>query len=46
LFALDKPLANGGLNLGRFSASAALAALMVGLILFLPQKPGRHPGQA
>jgi len=43
---LDKPLANGGLNLGRFSASAALAALMVGLILFLPQKPGRHPGQA
>jgi len=42
---LDKPVANGGLALGRFSASVVLAAIMVGLILFLPQRAGRHPGQ-
>ena len=41
---LDKPLASGGLNLGRFAASAVLLALMAGLILFLPQRAGRHPG--
>jgi len=40
---LDKPLASGGLNLGRFVASAVLAALMVGLVLTLPQRAGRHP---
>ncbi len=40
---LDKPLANGGLALGRFAASAVLAALMVGLVLLLPQRAGRHP---
>ncbi|MGI4946938.1 MAG: COG4705 family protein [Janthinobacterium lividum] len=40
---LDKPLADGGLNLGRFAASAVLAALMVGLVLLLPQRAGRHP---
>jgi len=38
----DKPLANGGLNLGRFAASAVLAALMAGLLL-LPQRAGKHP---
>ncbi len=43
---LDKPLANGGLNLGRFAASAVLAALMVGLVLLLPQRAGRHQRQA
>jgi len=42
---LDKPVANGGLALGRFTASAVLAAIMIGLILFLPQRAGRHPGQ-
>jgi len=42
---LDKPVANGGLALGRFTASAVLLAIMVGLILFLPQRAGRHPGQ-
>jgi len=35
---LDKPLANGGLALGRFAASAVLAAVMVGLIIYLPQR--------
>ena len=40
---LDKPLANGGLALGRFSASAALAAFMVACIVFLPRRAGRHP---
>jgi len=42
---LDKPVANGGLALGRFTASAVLAAIMVGLILFLPQRAERHLGQ-
>ncbi len=40
---LDKPLASGGLNLGRFAASVVLAAAMVGLVLLLPQRAGRHP---
>ncbi|HEY0204808.1 MAG TPA: hypothetical protein VGC15_11730 [Acetobacteraceae bacterium] len=40
---LDKPLADGGLALGRFAASGVLAALMVGLVLLLPQRAGRHP---
>ena len=42
---LDKPLTNGGLALGRFDASAVLLAIMVGLIMFLPQRAGQHPGQ-
>ncbi len=42
---LDKPVANGGLALGRFSASAALAAVILGCILLIPQRPGRHPGE-
>ena len=42
---LDKPLANGGLNLGRFAASAVLLAVMAGLVMFLPQRAGMHPGQ-
>jgi len=40
---LDKLLANVGLNLSRFAASAVLAALMVGLVLLLPQWAGKHP---
>ncbi len=43
---LDKPLANGGLNLGRFAASAVLAAAMVGLVLLLPQRAGKHQRSA
>ncbi len=43
---LDKPIANGGLAFGRFYATAILAALMVALIVFLPQRAGKHPGAA
>ncbi len=42
---LDKPLANGGLALGRLTASAVLLAIMVGLVMFLPQRAGKHPGR-
>ena len=41
---LDKPVANGGLDLGRFAASAVLLALMAGLVLLIPQRAGEHPG--
>jgi len=37
---LDKPHAQGGLSLSRYSASAALAALIVGCILIFPQRAG------
>ena len=40
---LDKPLDRGGLALSRPTASAVIAALMVGLILLLPQRAGMHP---
>lgn len=40
---LDKPLANGGLELSRYSASAALAVFIVSCILFLPQKAEKIP---
>jgi uncharacterized membrane-anchored protein len=43
---LDKPLSHGGLALSRPLASAALAALIVVLILLIPQRPGQHPGNA
>jgi uncharacterized membrane-anchored protein len=36
---LDKPHAEGGLALSRYSASAALLVVMVALILVFPQKP-------
>lgn len=39
---LDKPMANGGLELSRFYASATLAAFMVACILLLPQRAGRR----
>ncbi|MGJ7917019.1 hypothetical protein ACI48D_16285, partial [Massilia sp. LXY-6] len=35
---LDKPVANGGLAMDRFSASAALGACMLALIVLLPQR--------
>ena len=38
---LDKPLAKGGLELSRYSASAALLAAIVVLILVLPQRPAQ-----
>jgi uncharacterized membrane-anchored protein len=43
---LDKPLADGGLALGRFSASAVIALFIVACILFMPQRAGSHPGSA
>jgi uncharacterized membrane-anchored protein len=43
---LDKPLDHGGFALSRPAASAVIAAIMLACILLLPQKPGRHPGQA
>ena len=43
---LDKPVANGGLAFGRLYASAILAALIVGLIVFLLQHAGKHPASA
>jgi uncharacterized membrane-anchored protein len=41
---LDKPVSQGGLGLSRPLASAAIAAVIVALIILLPQRPGRHPG--
>ena len=40
---LDKPLANGGLNLGRFSASAVLVVFIVAAIGLIPQRARHHP---
>jgi uncharacterized membrane-anchored protein len=40
---LDKPLDHGGLALSRYAASISLAAVMVLLILLVPQRSGRHP---
>jgi uncharacterized membrane-anchored protein len=36
---LDKPIAEGGLALSRYTASIALVVVMVALILMFPQKP-------
>ena len=41
---LDKPVAKGGLDLSRPIATTVLAAAIVILILAIPQRPGRHPG--
>jgi uncharacterized membrane-anchored protein len=43
---LDKPVSHGGLNLSRPLASAAIAIFIVGCVLLLPQRAGRHPGQS
>jgi len=43
---LDKPLDHGGLALSRPIASVVIAAIMIACILALPQRAGRHPGQA
>jgi uncharacterized membrane-anchored protein len=43
---LDKPLNKGGLDLSRPIATAVLAVAIVLLIVLLPQKAGRHPGDA
>jgi uncharacterized membrane-anchored protein len=39
---LDKPHAKGGLEIGRFTASAVLALFIVACILLIPQRAGRH----
>lgn len=39
---LDKPVADGGLNLSRPLASAVIGAFIVALIVLLPQRAGRH----
>jgi uncharacterized membrane-anchored protein len=39
---LDKPVSKGGLDLSRYSASATLLALIVLLILIVPQRPARQ----
>jgi uncharacterized membrane-anchored protein len=41
---LDKPIAHGGLDVSRPMASATMAAVIVVLILILPQRAGGHPG--
>jgi uncharacterized membrane-anchored protein len=40
---LDKPLSEGGLALSRPIASAVIAAFILGCLLILPQRAGRHP---
>jgi len=43
---VDKPVSHGGLALSRPIASAVIAAFIVGCLLVLPQRAGRHPGHA
>ena len=39
---LDKPLAKGGLDLSRYTASFALLVFMVACILVFPQRPAER----
>ncbi len=41
---LDKPTSHGGLALSRPLATGVILAVIVLLVLVLPQRPGRHPG--
>jgi uncharacterized membrane-anchored protein len=41
---LDKPIGSGGFAFSRTIATEILAALIVALILLIPQRPGVHPG--
>jgi uncharacterized membrane-anchored protein len=43
---LDKPASHGGLALSRPIASALIAAFILACLLILPQRAGKHPGQA
>jgi len=43
---LDKPLDKGGLDISRPLASAVLVAVVLLLVLLLPQRPGRHRDEA
>jgi len=40
---LDKPLANGGFAISRYTASAILAAVILACVFLIPQKAGEHP---
>lgn len=40
---MDKPVAQGGLNVSRPLASAILAAIIIACILVFPQRAGEHP---
>jgi uncharacterized membrane-anchored protein len=42
----DKPIADGGFAVNRFYASAILAVVIIACVLVIPQRAGRHPGQA
>jgi len=42
---LTKPLADGGLNLGRIVSSLALAVFIAACVRLLPQGAGTHPGE-
>ena len=41
---LDKPVANGGFAVDRFTASGLLLAAMIVCIVLFPQRAGMHPG--
>ena len=43
---LDKPVASGGLEISRPLASLALAVIIIVCIVLIPQRPGKHPGEA
>jgi uncharacterized membrane-anchored protein len=43
---LDKPVSDGGFALSRPMASAVIAVFIVGCVMLLPQRAGRHPGEA
>jgi uncharacterized membrane-anchored protein len=43
---LDKPVDHGGLALSRPVASTVIAVFILGCILLLPQRAGRHPSQS
>jgi len=40
---LDKPISHGGLALSRPLASAVITVIIIGCLLVLPQRAGRHP---
>ena len=43
---LDKPVDHGGLALSRPVASAVIAVFILGCVLLLPQRAGRHHSQS
>jgi uncharacterized membrane-anchored protein len=42
---LDKPVGDGGLAISRPIATAIIAVFIIGCIVLLPQRAGRHPGE-